>query len=674
MDARNIILDDFIRGRKQFVVPLFQRHYCWENNQWADIWTDIEALCTNKERPRTHFIGSVVTIQREVQANQIPKYDLIDGQQRLTTIFILLALLRDRSRQKGIDNARLADEIQTELLINSYAKADNDVYKLMPTYVDRDAYKTIIEGEPTNSDSRLHKAYKYFDGKLKTSQIEYEKIKDVVTQNFTIVTILLGKEDNPYVVFECLNFKGQDLTQADLVRNYFFMQIDQENLQKSAYDKYWLPMEETLGKEKNDDLTKYLRHFLMRNSDTINQNEVYREWRQRIGSDKPPLKYLEELKQCSKYYLCIIKPDEEKDLDLRKHFIRLNKINVTTAYPLMLNFYNDYQEDNLSKDDFLGILGIIENFLIRRFVCNIPTNTLNTIFASVCLAMAKHPDGQVEAIKMLLQGKKYPKDDEFFNWFQQKEFGQTVMTKLILETLEENLDSKQLSKEIDQKVNFASLQIEHIMPKNPTKWKDYLGDNWEQTHKTYLNAIGNLTLTGYNQEMGNLEFEKKKKIYVSEKDVGLNLNKYIVSFHSWGEDSIKKRAKRLAEQALEIWPYFGQDNSSSHDLNNVTGATPTHLSILDQDFEVKTWKEILEKTLNIISDYSPDDFKDIATLYPNSLGIEKGKFRNPLQLENGYFVEANLSAKNIVTFCYQVIQQVGLSSEDWNFTTTAVTS
>ena len=325
-----------------------------------------------------------------------------------------------------------------------------------------------------------------------------------------------------------------------------------------------------------DNLTEYIRHFLMRTSNPIKQNEVYHELKRRAEKkDQDPIEYLKELNEYSSYYSRLIDPKEkEDDPDFKKYFIRLRRINVTTVYPLILTLYNEYKQGMLTKSDFVEILKTIENFLIRRFVCNIPTNSLSKEFSSVCLSLINNkPDNLVKAIKEALQSKSYPTDINFFNEFQQKRFyGAGDITKLILEILEDHITPKDVSKEIAQEVKFDGLEIEHIMPQNPDRWKDYLGYNWEQIHNVYLNTIGNLTLTGYNPELRNLEFENKKEKYLQKNDkgeiIGLNLNKYVVSFTSWREDDIKKRAKKLAEQALEIWSYFGQENPSSYDLSN----------------------------------------------------------------------------------------------------------
>lgn len=218
MQAKETKLQDIIEGTKQYVIPLFQRTYSWTTKEWEVLWKDLIELC-EAENPRTHFIGSIVNIPTVSVPEGVAKYLLIDGQQRLTTIFIIFALLRDKANESN--NSIFADEINNTLLVNPYKK-ENDYFKLMPTQVDRQAYKAIIQGENLSCDSQIKNAYTFFSKKLKQHQsLDHEKLKKILTSNFSMVSIVLNADDNPYLVFESLNAKGRPLTQADLIRNYF---------------------------------------------------------------------------------------------------------------------------------------------------------------------------------------------------------------------------------------------------------------------------------------------------------------------------------------------------------------------------------------------------------------------------------------------------------------------
>ena len=651
MQAKETKLQDIIEGTKQYVIPLFQRTYSWTIKEWEVLWKDLVELC-EMDNPRTHFIGSIVNMPTVSVPEGVAKYLLIDGQQRLTTIFILLTLLRNKAREN--QNARFADEINNTLLVNQY-KDGIDYYKLMPTQVDRKTYQNLINGIANEEENQLTKAYSYFEKKLKQVEIEPEKLKKVITSYISVVSIVLDADDNPYLVFESLNAKGRPLTQADLIRNYFFMRIHMDK-QEEVYKNLWLPMQTAL----NEDLTEFIRHYLMKDGNIIKQGDVYYALKDSVSTSNA-IDYLTELKKYSTYYQRLKYPEFEKEPELEKMFRRLNRIEVTTAYPLLLNFYSNYEDGKIDKNGFVTILKTLENFLIRRFVCNIATNQLNKIFQTIYpLIQSKYSDNIIEGFKTILQGKGYPKDNEFILRFRERKFyggGEGVVkTKLILETIESRFNHKEA-------VSFDNLSIEHVMPQTLSEWwQEHLGEDWEETHELYLHTIGNLTLTAYNTELSNDDFHTKKKIL---KESHLELNKYFSDIPKWTKSEIEKRAEILAKKAVEIWSYFGQENSKQTDIQEVTGTTPVGLKILGQHFEVKSWRDVMEKTFNVIADLEPEKFEIIAHNFPRYVGKDKNKFRAIRQLENNYFIEVNLSAQSIQKLCYQAMETIELTSDDW---------
>ena len=652
MQAKETKLQDIIEGTKQYVIPLFQRTYSWTNKEWEILWKDLIELC-EAENPRTHFIGSIVNMPTVSVPEGVAKFLLIDGQQRLTTIFVLLTLLRNKARD--LQRQDFAEEINNTLLVNPYKK-DNDFFKLMPTQVDRDTYKNLINGKQNETESQLTRAYIFFEKKLRQVSFEHDKLKKIITSYFSVVSIVLDTDDNPYLVFESLNAKGRPLTQADLIRNYFFMRIHVDN-QDEVYNNYWYPMQTAL----NESLTEYIRHYLMRDGSIIKQNDVYYALKEKV-SPTNAIDYLKELQKFSVYYQRLIYPELESEEDLQKYFRRLNRIEVTTAYPLLLNCYGNYMANKISKADFVTILKTIENYLIRRFVCNVPTNQLNKIFPAVYpLLIARHQDNHAEGVKAILQSRGYPKDTEFYTRFRETKFygagDRQIKTKLILETLEETFAHKEA-------VPFDNLTIEHVMPQTLSEWwQNHIGEDWEDTHELFLHTIGNLTLTAYNSELSNDDFTSKKKTY---NDSHLELNRYFSPISSWTRTEIEKRAEALAKQALEIWNFFGQESTTTSDLKEVTGTSPTGLKILGQQFQVQTWRDVLEQTLNTVADLEPDKFEIIAQNFPRYLGKEKNKFRAVRQLQNGFFIEVNLSAQSIQKFCSQAMETIELTSDDWS--------
>jgi len=652
MQAKETKLQDIIEGTKQYVIPLFQRTYSWTPKEWEVLWKDLVELC-EMENPRTHFIGSIVNMPTVSVPEGVAKYLLIDGQQRLTTIFILLALLRNKAREN--QNLRFADEVNNTLLVNQY-KDGNDYYKLMPTQVDRPTFENLINGNPNETENQITRAYVFFEKKLKQVELEPEKLKKIITSYFSVVSIVLDTDDNPYLVFESLNAKGRPLTQADLIRNYFFMRIHVDK-QEKVYNDYWLPMQIALG----ENLTEFIRHFLMRNGNIIKQGDVYYALKESVSTSNAT-DYLSDLKKFSIYYQRLIYPELEPEVLLQKYFRRLNRIEVTTAYPLLLNFYSNYADGKIIKDDFVTILKTLENFLIRRFVCNVPSNQLNKIFPIVYpQIISKHPGNIVEGFKSVLQGRGYPKDNEFYLRFRETKFygggDRQIKTKLILETIEESFAHKEI-------VPFDNLTIEHIMPQTLSEWwQNELGAEWEETHDLFLHTIGNLTLTAYNTELSNDGFPTKK---TTLEESHLELNKYFKEIPYWTRNQIEQRAENLAKQAIEIWTYFGQENTTPTDLQEVTGTTPISLSILGQHIPVHSWRDVMEQTLNTVADLEQEKFEILAHNFPRYLGKDKNKFRAIRQLQNGYYIEMNLSAQSIQKLCYQAMETIELTSEDWN--------
>lgn len=651
MQAKETKLQDIIEGTKQYVIPLFQRAYSWTEKEWDVLWKDILELC-EADNPRTHFIGSIVNMPTVSVPEGVAKYLLIDGQQRLTTLFLLLTVLRNKARE--VQNQEFGDEINNTLLVNPYKKGD-DFLKLMPTQIDRETYKNYINGKQNQNENQLTKAYSFFDKKLKQIQIEPEKIKKIITNYLSLVSIVLDPDDNPYLVFESLNAKGRPLTQADLIRNYFFMRVHVDE-QEQIYSDFWKPMQLELG----EGLTEYIRHYLMKDGSSVKQSDVYTFLKEKVSTDNV-VSYLKELRKYSIYYKNIIQPEFETEKSLQKYFNRLKRMDVTTVYPLLLNFYDDYENKIIGKEIFVEILKVLENYLIRRFICNISTNSLNKIFPIIYPQIkSKHPDNYVLGLKVLLQNRNYPKDNEFSNRLKDSKLYGTkdrnTKTKIILESLEEYFNNK-------ERISFDNLTIEHIMPQTlTTQWKNILGADWQDTHELYLHTIGNLTLSAYNPELSNDDFQSKKNIFSIS---NLDINKYFSSITQWTKDEIEKRAELLVQKALEIWSYLGNDSAVDITSSGVKGTSPHELFILGQKFDVQSWRDVLIQTFNTISELEPEKFEIIQQNFPRYISKNRAGLNTPRELNNGYFMDVNLGAQRIQKLCIQAIETIELTSDEW---------
>jgi uncharacterized protein with ParB-like and HNH nuclease domain len=656
MKASETKFQPIIEGTKQYVIPLFQRPYSWEKKEWDMLWEDLVWLCENEE-PENHFIGSIVTVPTISVPEGVSKFLLIDGQQRLTTIFVLLALLRDMAKIKG--NGDLAQEIEQTMLVNPFKKG-SDYFKLLPTQIDRNAFMALVHSSKTDVDNRIFQCYQFFERKLKQSGLEITAINKIVSTRLSVVSIVLDHDDNPHLVFESLNAKGRPLTQSDLIRNYFFMRIHVDK-QEATHSQYWEPMQMALG----ETLTEFIRHYLMRKGSIVKQGDVYFTLKDRIGQSDA-LTALKEIATFAGYYKKFLAPEVEPNTQLRNALARLKRLEITTAYPFLLNCYDDYARGQILADDLLAILQTIENYVIRRFVCNVPSNQLTKIFpllyqqAQYQQAQSKIFLGLVDGVRSVLQSRNYPKDTDFgLRLIDSKLYGgseRLIKTKLILETLESAYQHK-------EQPAFDNLTIEHVMPQTLTKWwQDHLGENWQTDHELYLNTLGNLTLTAYNPELSNDTFSKKKQQLANSH---LELNKYFSNVTTWNRDAIDTRSKALAKLALTTWPYFGEEQAAPTTIDNITGRTPKAVTILGQKFSVTTWRDVQYNTLNVIAQLEPNAFMRLANEYPRFISADTEKLRRTRRLENGFYIEVNLSAKNIYHFCNQVINSLDLFGEGW---------
>ncbi|MFJ9386983.1 DUF262 domain-containing protein [Peribacillus sp. NPDC101481] len=661
MQAQVTNLQSIIEGTKQYLVPLFQRTYSWKKKDWEKMWQNINEL-TEADNPRDHFIGSIVTVPTTSVPHGVAKFLLIDGQQRLTTIFIILTLLRNKAE------AELSEEINNTLLVNPYKKS-NDHFKLLPTQVDREPFQRLISGTKEENDTKnsIIEAYEFFEKKLIKSELDGQKIKDAITSNLSLVSITLDPDENPYLVFESLNASGQALTQADLIRNYFFMKIHTD-FHDEVHATLWKPMEDALGV----DLLEFVRHYLMREGAFIKQSDIYFSLKD-IVDEENATNSLNELKRYSDYYIKILSPTAESNLTIRKSLSRLKKLDTTTVYPLLLNMYGYYEDDKIKDTEFAQVLNIIENFLLRRYICSLPTDRLKSIFPPLhSHVLNSNSKNYVDGVKAVLQSKDYPKDHVFRQrLLDAKLYGSSDKIKkitFILQAIEESYYHK-------EQVSFSDLNVsvEHVMPQTITsEWKEHLGEEWETVHDLYKDTLGNLTLTGYNSELSNAIFNKKKEHY---KKSHLEVNKYFRDTENWRKEDIERRANFLADRALKIWSYFGNESIAEASIKeNVIGKSPKQLYVLGKKYSVTSWRDVIVQTLNSIMYLEPEKFEKLIVRYPNLITRDSNKFHRTRNLNNDYFINVNsLTSDQIYRYCLRMLEAVDLPLKDFKVETDAKT-
>lgn len=548
MEASPAQIIEFFNGFKQSVIPLFQRPYEWKEREWNALWQDVMERY-EAEKELSHFMGAIVTMPAKSVPVGVSKYMVIDGQQRLTTIAILLCAIRDELPEDAKPQKK---RIQNHYLTND-GYDDWEYLKILPTQLssDRAVFRTLVLAESTDGASNIFTAYKHFRTRLKGKTgegepVDLKRVLEVVERRLTVVSINLGEADDPYLIFESLNFKGSPLTQADLVRNYFLMRFTVAEQQR-VYDHLWMPMQQRLDAH----LTEFMRQYLMKDGEEVVKAEIYPALKKRVAEQESPAveAELRSMSDFSRHYLNLVKPDAEADPNIRRCLGRLNRWDLTTAHPLLLRLYDAHRRSKLTTTALCECLRTIEAFAVRRTVCDVPTNQLKRIFLQ--LAKNFHEDDTPAWLRSDLasglHGARWPKDDEFqLAWQSYRVYNPTRLDrcKLILETLEEHHGHK-------EPTAFASATIEHVMPVTLTDdWRAMLGDKAEEVHGLHLHTIGNLTLTGYNSELSNSPFAKKKVMLAGSH---FELNKYFADRDTWGAEQILARSKALGERARQVW-------------------------------------------------------------------------------------------------------------------------
>ncbi|GHR04582.1 hypothetical protein VN1244_13590 [Helicobacter pylori] len=554
MEAEATPLLKFIKDnqKNQFVIPIYQRLYSWEKEQCKQLWDDIIKIGGN-DKMDGHFIGSILYVLDGITHSDNALL-IIDGQQRLTTITLLLTALRNHLSDKR-------KEIEDHYLINS-DKGGDKKFRLILSESDKDTLLYLIDKDrrkPSELSLKIVENFELFEEWIRKNTGKLETIFKGL-EKLTIVWIALTKkEDDPQLIFESMNSKGMELTQTDLIRNYILMETEAEK-QEVFYNKHWRAMEEDFKQnekqnEKQDKklFDRFVRHYLTIKTGKIpNINRVYvafKDYQQKEGIEIEAL--LQDLQKYCRYF-CQIKFKKEANKDLNKALGFLVDLDMDVVYPLLLELYSDYSDEVLSQQDFISIIALTENYLVRRAVCGFNTNVLNKVFAS----FAKHiqKDEYFESLKAhfgsLTKEQRFPNDDEFRNSFITRDFYKKFKkkTKCFLERLE-YFDT-------GEPVDTEKCTIEHIMPQTlEDEWKRDLGENFQEIHNKYLHTIGNLTLTGYNDKYSNKSFQEKRGMEKGFKDSPLRLNQGLRGLESFGEKEIKKRANDLADLALKIWTY-----------------------------------------------------------------------------------------------------------------------
>lgn len=545
---------DFLKGPKQFIIPIYQRTYSWTQKQCEQLWKDIIRAGTD-DSVSGHFVGSIVYIQKGLyHSSSVPQLLVIDGQQRLTTLSLLLIAMGQAISQREEESDISQKKLYNYFLLNS--EEDNDLhYKLLLTQSDKTTLIHLLEGKslPEHYSKRLSENHRFFEEKIDKSSIDLKTLYQGIAKLIIVDISLDHEHDNPQLIFESLNSTGLELSQADLIRNYILMGLEPK-VQERLYNDFWYPMEQSFGHtDYAEQFDRFMRDYLTVKTGRIpNIREVYEAFKIFAQGNQTGTihEVVGDIHRYSKYFVNMAL-EREPDKELQQAFTDINTLKVDVAYPFLLEAYDDYVEQRIKREELLEIIRLVESYVFRRVICGIPTNSLNKTFATLSKELDK--ERYLESYKAVLQLKdsyrRFPDDDEFKREFVVKDVYNFRSRNYLLRKLE-NFDRK-------ERVDVEGYTIEHIMPQNenlPAAWRADLGDNWKDTHKRYLHTIGNLTLTGYNPELSDKPFIEKRDMEGGFADSPIRLNKGLGKLQRWDEAEIKNRADRLAEQAAIVWP------------------------------------------------------------------------------------------------------------------------
>lgn len=675
-------LIEYMEGsKKRFIIPVYQRNYDWKTENCKQLYDDLVKVIKNKRR--SHFFGSLVSVYEPSGRNT--EFLVIDGQQRLTTVSLLLLAMYNLIKSGIITpkDVYLDKQIYEDFLVDKYQPEETRI-KLKPVKNDQKAFgKLFNDAREHIRESNLTTNYNYFYERIQKQEISIDELFDAICR-LEIINITLNNEDNPQLIFESLNSTGLDLSEGDKIRNFILMGLPSKE-QDEYYDKYWNRIEECT----KYDVSSFVRDYLSIKQLAIpSQKKIYISFKDYV--DQKSIETEELLKDllayAKRYEILLSGGTENKALDACIY--RLNRLETTVTRPFFLEVLRLYDENKLDISELTEIFLITENYLFRRAICDLPTNALNKIFSTLHREITRYEgndEGYLEKFKYALLSKKerarFPDDDEFAERFTDRQvYLMNSKNKIyIMERLENysTLEDKDVYCHCDD----GTYSIEHIMPQHLTPaWIKALGEDYEEIHEMWLHRIANLTLTAYNSKYSNSTFEEKKSMKNGFEDSGIRMNTYIAKKDKWTLAELEERNQYLMGRSLEIWaaptttfkPAVKQmDSYTLDDDVSLSGRLIARFSYKNTEQPVSSWVEMFQKVLQILYAEDKSLITKLAVSKDDSLAqhftMDEADFKKTVEIGDGIYVWTNTSTQTKLSVLNKVFKLYDADPSDLVF-------
>lgn len=670
----------FIDGSdKRFIIPVYQRNYSWQNKHCAQLLNDLKGLIKKPDAP--HFFGSIVS--SHMQGGKREDFLIIDGQQRLTTISILLIAIVDLLKHKKVipKDDRLIEKITKKHLVDEYQE-DQRKIRLKPIKDDCKAFDALFGDESDFVDgSNVTSNFRYFRDRILNENIDIDDLYDAISRLQTI-DIFLEKDDDPQLIFESLNSTGLELEEGDKIRNFILMGLSSE-LQEKYYEAFWNKIEKNTHFKVSDFFKDYLTLKLNR---TVVIKDIYFTFKDYVKKNNDDIEaLLQDLLEYSKLYAIILNPMQYQN-SFTAVLVRLSQLEFTVIFPVVLAILKRWNEKNLTDQEVTELLRVTEIFLFRRLIVGLATNALSKIFATLDKDVTKKAQSSqlasyAEIYKYVLLNKeessRFPNDDEFEQaLFSRNIYAMSSKNKAYLFSFLENEESKEQINVIER-IKDGTYTIEHIMPQTLSPvWQKELGEKSQQIHEQWLHTLPNLTLTGYNSKYSNRPFKDKLDVENGFKDSNLRLNQYVRECLKWTEEELVERQSRLSKKSLKLWYYPTTSYAPPVEETNeylleddfdFTGYTLVSYTLYDVESKVQSWKEmqidvvkyLLEQhTTKIMSLCADQKFYDLSLLETTN---------NFTEISRSVFLYTNCSTRTKINILKKIFEQCDVEQSELGF-------